>query len=139
MDKREGHWRVLVVWMTGALLVLIIMLAQQVGGAFQGDSKIAWGWFTTTVVASPGLLFGAYLAPAKGKPEMIERRVYLITVAISLVYLGLVLFTFGWFAVQAERRLVDILTETALFLGPVQGLVTLALGRFIGLAGKEGR
>lgn len=137
MDKRECQWRLLIVWLGGAFVILLIMVAQQMGDAFEDESKVAWGWFATTVLAAPGLLLGAYIAPASGQ-QRIERRMYLMTLAISLVYLGLVLFTFGWFAFQAKRRLVDILSESTLFLGPVQGLVTLALGRFIGVAATEG-
>jgi hypothetical protein len=121
------------VWFLGAGIVFILILFQTLFGKFSGQQEKAWGWFLPTVMPTLSLMIGVLVADAKQEPAKDERKIdpflFKLSMRLSISYFVVVLLTI---LVQpfTEMLILDLLEQSNLWLGPMQGLVAASLGAF---------
>ena len=133
MDKRRAEWLLLMTWGVGAIVVFVVLLIQHMGGAFGSDASRAWGWYTATALPALSLLTGSFIADG-GRNEQIDKAAFKFVLAVSLFYLVILVLASMRYAFQSSHTALDVLADSSVFLGPVQGLVSLSLGRLFGAA-----
>jgi hypothetical protein len=121
------------IWFVGSLLIFVVVLMQTLGGKYGDEIERAWSWFLPTVMPMLGLIVGAvtYEAVRPQTTATVDRFVFRTSVWFSLFYLLLVLLTL---ILQPLTRMtpLKLMNISNLWLGPVQGLVGVALGVFFG-------
>lgn len=130
IPKQDVIWRLLLLWLIGAGAILGVMVIQLIGGAI-ADPASAFGWFGTVVLPAPTLLVGALFAPA-GQSGSVDRRAWIVAMIVSTFHLLLVAAAFVWFALQSDRPMADIMSDSNHVLALTQGLLTFMLGRLAG-------
>lgn len=123
--------RLAAIWLPACALLSLLLVGQSVFGKYGDESGKAWGWFLPTVLPTLSLIVGAvaYSAKQPDTPDTVDEFAYRLSLGLSIFYLLLVA------AVPVVQplsglppfRLMEI---SSLWLGPVQGLVGLALGVF---------
>jgi hypothetical protein len=131
MDKRQSEWRLLVLWCVGAVIVFVVLLIQHLNNTVGSDASRAWGWFTAAVVPTPMLLLGSFMSDAPTTSQ-IDPRAFRIVLTLSILYICLLVVASTRFMFQSASKAVDLLSDSALFLGPVQAAASLAFGRLFG-------
>lgn len=123
--------RLAAVWFLGSGIVFVLILIQTLAGKYGSGAEAAWGWLMPAILPTLSLIVGAtaYHASRPKRDLTVSRLAYRVALGLSVFYLLLLLATL----------LVDPLTPTTplqlmelsrFWLGPVQGLVGLALGAF---------
>jgi hypothetical protein len=143
------------IWMTGFLIPFGILSLQTIKGSFWGGKESeAWALFTPMILPTIGLIIGVLIADANNpvvEDREVKRTIFYVTVALSVLYLGLVIAIFGALptmaanatdvtatvtdatgkdAAKATSGLLDAFKRSGLMLGAIQGLVTTTLGVF---------
>ena len=121
------------IWVVGFLLPFLLLIIMTNNNTLQ-DTTGAWGWFLPTMLPTISLIVAVFVSDAI-KPDSPERRVsgFVLGLAcvFSLLYIGLVL----WVAIDiplstSPAKLTELLKNSNLYLGPIQGLLTAILGFF---------
>lgn len=121
-----------VVWLFGAGVIFLLMLAQTVGGKYGNQSQRAWAWFLPTVVPTLSLILGAIVYAArdpKTEGQTVDKSVYRIAYGLSAFYLAAVLSTLLLQPLSGMQPL-EFITGANVWLSAVQGIVGVALGAF---------
>jgi hypothetical protein len=123
--------RLAILWLAGAAVIFILMLAQTVGGKYGGQTQRAWGWFMPTVVPTLSVILSAiaYSATNPTGDQTVEARAFAMTFWVSGFYLLVVLATL-LLQPLSDYSPLEFLNSANLWLGPLQGLVGIALGTF---------
>lgn len=116
------------IWLIGAAVVFFVVLAMSVVPDDPDFTSKLWAWFLPTVTPTLSLIVGVLVLDATGKGR-VAREVdpFLLDFAawLSLFYLALVGATL--LLTPFSPRLLD---SSQLWLAPLQGLVSAALGAF---------
>lgn len=125
----QGQWRLAYIWLAGAAISLVLLLTQTMGQKFGDQYDKAWSWFLTTVVPILTLMIGALVYQARsGDDATVDRRMFLLSAALSSFYLVLVfgvLISTAFTSAPLER-----MTQAQLWLSPTHALTSSALGAF---------
>jgi hypothetical protein len=127
--------RLAMIWLAGGGVIFLLMLAQTVSGKYGGQTTRAWGWFIPIIVPTLSLIvsaiaYSAATRPADGQEEQtVQTRAYRITFGLSCFYLIVVLSTLLLEPLSGQSPL-EFITQSNLWIGPLQGLVGIALGAF---------
>ena len=129
-----GKRRLFKLWGVGAALLFVLFLVMSVGGPLQGDPLKAWSWFLPSCFPTLLLMVGVYVAEANQPPaedRQIDSFVFSIAVWMSAAFLALILATLLYLPFgAAPDKSMAYLERANLWLAPVQGLATAALGAF---------
>jgi hypothetical protein len=120
------------VWLIGGGLIFVLVLAQTLGGKYAGQVEKAWSWLIPTIVPTLLLIVGAVAYEARQparKGATVDGLAFSVTCGLSLFYLVLVIVTVLVQPFTAMTPL-ELMSVSHLWLGPVQGLVSIALGVF---------
>jgi hypothetical protein len=104
---------------------------QTVFGRFPNPED-AWSWFLPTVIPTLTLMIGGFVADAQRITEdnrSIGITIYRLTITMSIFYFFVVLMTICSIPFTVLSP-VELLRKSNLWLVPLQGLVTAALGAF---------
>jgi hypothetical protein len=113
-------------------VVALILFVQQIRNYYGDDIELAWSWFSTNFVPTLSLMV-AVLVSAQHETDatrrMVDRSFYWTTLAVSSVFLLLLLATV---LVQpiAVRSPLELMQGSTWYLTPFQGLATGMLGAF---------
>ena len=143
------------IWLIGFLIPFGILSLQTIQGSFWGGKESeAWALFTPMILPTVGLIIGVLVADAMNptvEDKKVNGAIFWVTLALSLLYLGLVISIFlalpGMAANAADvtqaadaankdtakaatSGLLDAFKRSGLMLGAIQGLVTTTLGVF---------
>ena len=123
--------RLAVLWLAGSAVIFMLMLAQTVSGKYGGQTQRAWGWFMPTVVPTLSVILSAiaYGATKAAEDQTVEERAYRMTFWMSAFYLLTLLATL-LLQPLSDLRPLEFMSNANLWLGPLQGLVGIALGTF---------
>jgi hypothetical protein len=130
LAKCQG--RLAIVWFGGCALLLILMILNSIIGTYGDNPKDAWGWFLPTVLPSLSLMAGALMYDAQTRSRgnlKVDKLLFGITLSMSSLYLFLVLCSILLYG-PAAKDPVKLMTDSNLWLGPLQGLVTATVGFF---------
>ncbi len=133
--------RLAVLWFSGAGIIFIVMLFQTILGRYGTNISEAWGWFLPTIMPTLSLIIGVLAMDALGngvKILTVDRFFFRLSFILSLAYLVVVSFTI---LMQPFSPLsaVELMTQSNLWLGPFQGLVSASLGAVFIKGAKESR
>ena len=125
--------RIATAWLLGSGLIYLLVLTQTLFGYYGSDAEAAWSWILPITLPNLSLIIGVMVAGArkgqKGRNEQVSEFVYRLALGLTLFYLAVVLLTL---LVQpiVDIEPPDLMKQSNLWLAPLQGLVTAALGAF---------
>ena len=132
-----ARWRLALIWFPSCGLLFFLLVLQSLGGAFEGDLQRAWGWALPNFLPTLSLMLSVFAADAlhKTESEIRVRKTFLtLSVWLSIFYLVTLLFTVLsqpivlFYNPDAAFSRIEMLETSNLWLGPLQGLVVVALG-----------
>ncbi len=121
-----------VLWFTGSGFIFFILLFQTFFQRYGKTVSEAWGWFLPTIMPTLSLIVGVLVMDASGKGtkiQTVDRFFFRLSFSLSFVYLLVVTLTI---LIQPFSKLspLELMKQSNLWLGPLQGLVTASLGVF---------
>jgi hypothetical protein len=127
------------VWFVGTALIVFLQVAQSIMGRFGNNVSDAWGWLLPNLVPTSSLIVTVLVLDARGETN--DRRaadpfLYRLTLSLCVGYLLLVLATILGQPLTSIPVLAAM-KQSNLWLGPVQGLASGALGAFFIQAKRE--
>lgn len=122
--------RLAALWLIAAAMLFLLLIAQSLLGHFEDKSQKVWSWALPTIMPTLTLMISALGADAlkPDEPQLSVRRGFFhLAFLTSIFYLFLVT---ACLLVEplTPLNLLDLLQTSNLWLGPLQGLVTAALG-----------
>jgi hypothetical protein len=117
-------------WLTGAGLILVIVVVQSLLGHYGNDAQEALGWLLPTLMPTVSMIATVLTYTAlepKVLDAVVRKAFFNIALYLSGFYLFLILLTI---AIQpfAPSGPLQLMRLSNLWLGPVQGVVASALG-----------
>ena len=127
----QCQWRLTYVWMIGVGVSFALLLAQTFTGKFGDQSPRAWSWFLPAVLPTLTLIVGSlvYQSRSASPGATADPRLYRLSSGLSAIYLILVLFVLLSAAFPGPAP-IERMTQSQIWVSPVQALVTSALGAF---------
>lgn len=124
--------QLMLVWVIGGLLLLFVAWLQIAFGHYGDHGSDVIEWFLPTVTPTLSLVGGVWANNALRKPkstQKVDKGTYRIVLIISIFYLT---FIASVFAIQPmiARPPIDIVRDSSLILGPLQGIVCAFIGIF---------
>lgn len=139
LDMESCRRRLAILWFSAAFLIFAVVLGVTLAGYYDDDSELAWAWFLPSIMPTLSLIVGVLVAEARqpARPhQLVTRLLYTLSFRLSAFYLLLVAVTFLAQPVATISPL-DLLDLSHIWLGPVQGLVSLSLGAFFVQTGGD--
>jgi hypothetical protein len=125
--------RLAVIWLSGAGLILAVMIVGSLNGLFDKSTQAVWEWLLPTIMPTVGSIVSTLAATAllenSSKGEV--RRSFALTAEVlSIFYLLIILgsIVFKQSISNDTVQWVEKLHMSNLWLGPLQGVVASALG-----------
>lgn len=123
--------RLATVWLSGAGLLIILLMLQTMRGIYGDKPQEVWAWLLPTFMPTLLLIVGAIVKKARqdsGQEVTVDHFMYALSLYLSIAYFIMLFLT--WFLSNFAVHQVDQLKLSNLWLSPTQGLVSLALGAF---------
>jgi hypothetical protein len=128
-------------WFPAGGLLLLILIGQSLGGAYGTELETVWGWALPNFLPTLALMVSVFAAnallPYDAEVVMVRNDFFALAWWLSVFYLFVLLLSvlvqpFMQFlgfagAVGVEER-IQVLQISNFWLGPIQGVVALALG-----------
>lgn len=132
LPMRRCKRRLASVWFVLAGLIFLLLVIQSVMGHYGARATDAWGWFLPNVMPTLSLIVGVLVLDQLGggvKTRTADAFLYRLALWLSCAYLLLILLSI---LIQPFAPLppLDLMQQSNLWLGPLQGLVAGALGAF---------
>jgi hypothetical protein len=133
MGLDAARSRLALVWLTGASLVLLILVLQSLFGKYGDKVQEAWGWLLPTLMPTLGMII-AVLGYSALDPNLsaavVRRAFFQVAFWLSSFYLLLISLTLLLqpFVGADVDKAIGMMRMSNLWLGPIQGLVASALG-----------
>ena len=122
--------RLATIWLGSAGAIFLLLVVQTFSGHFEDKSQDVWSWMLPTIMPTLTLMvtvLGADALKAEGPDMVVKSGFFRLALIMSVFYLFLVVCTL-LVEPLTSIRLPDLLKLSNLWLGPLQGLVTSALG-----------
>jgi hypothetical protein len=132
LPMRRCKRRLATVWFALAGLIFLVLVLQSVMGHYGQQATDAWGWFLPNVMPTLSLIVGVLVLDQLGggvKTRTADAFLYRLAFWLSCAYLLLILLSI---LIQPFAPLapLELMQQSNLWLGPLQGLVAGALGAF---------
>jgi hypothetical protein len=124
--------RLAILWFFGAGFLFFLLLLQTMRGVWGDKAGEVWSWLLPTFMPTLLLIVGALVNKARlqnSQEVTVDRFMYLISFYLSIAYFAAVIVTFCLSQFSAQSPLTQLKISN-LYLTPIQGLVSLALGAF---------
>jgi hypothetical protein len=124
--------RLATVWFALGGVIFLLLVIQTVMGYYGQRATDAWGWFLPNVMPTLSLIVGVLVLDQMGagvKTRTADAFLYRLALGLSCAYLLLILLSI---LVQPFAPLppLELMQQSNLWLGPLQGLVAGTLGAF---------
>ena len=127
----------LTLWMTGFVVITILLLVQtskpyEEGGDLIDWTVDAWRWFLPTIIPIITIIFGALFHDIfRGQEKiMVEKLPYKAALIISTIYLLLLLYVVSIDGMHPGLKPPERLETFTIPVTMLQGLVGIAIGAF---------
>jgi hypothetical protein len=131
----KGRNQLLLVWLIGAIVpVMTLAAVTLITSRFTGSENQIWGWVSPLIFPNATMMLGvvgaAALLPADPDEKTVSTFFLKTSVGLSIAFLFLVTMTIFMQAMPfaSNTKPIDFFSKTNLFLVPVQGLATAAIG-----------
>jgi hypothetical protein len=141
ISMRTCKKRLAVLWFVGGLLLFLLLVFQSIFGKYGTEVDAAWSWFLPTIMPTLSLMLGVLILDATttgGTDKLIEQFMFYMAFGLSLVYLVLV-GVIPLVQPFTGSSPLDLMNQSSIWLGPLQGLVAAALGAFFVKGERGGR
>jgi len=138
MTLERARWRLAVIWFPGAAILFVTLVLQSMGGAYGKDLQRVWGWALPNFLPTLALMVSVFAAdalkPNAGKPLLVRRNFCTLSMWLSIFYLLMLLLTvfaqpfIRTYVGDTTTDRVEMLESSSIWLGPLQGVVVIALG-----------
>ena len=130
IDVADAQGRLGMLWLCGAAMIGLLLFVQTVTGKYGGQTARAWGWFFPTVIPTLTVIVTSWLEGRTRKTsKAVDTSVFNLAFGLSFAYIALVALTLLAQPFSTSPPL-EFITSSSLWLGPVQGLVGIGVGRF---------
>lgn len=127
--------RLAVVWFAGGGFLFFLVFLQSTLGAYGDNVADAWGWLMPSIMPTLSLMIAVFVTDMLDKRTQTQHNTgadaffFRLTFYLSIAYLVVVLLTL---LLQPFATLppTELLKQSHLWMGPLQGLVTASLGAF---------
>ncbi|HEY5746644.1 MAG TPA: hypothetical protein VIU12_11245 [Chryseolinea sp.] len=135
MDITTGKKRIAILWLGFAAILFAILLVFTANQRFDSHNNEAWGWYSQNIVPSLFLIVTVLVKSAKATADTteIDPFYFKLSFILSLFYLLLLMGVLVYSPMphgDGGPSPIQFLTQSNLFLGIVQGIVTSCLGIF---------
>jgi hypothetical protein len=119
-------------WFSTAAILFLLVILQTIFGKYGANAKDAWGWLLSQIMPTLSLIIGVLVIDALDKGPTTngaDRFLFRLTFGLSVFYLLMVLLPI---IIQPFTELgpLELLTQSTLWLAPLQGLVSASLAAF---------
>ncbi|MEI6847265.1 MAG: hypothetical protein WCK32_04385 [Chlorobiaceae bacterium] len=141
VEVQECKKRLLVIWLVGAAVLSVVLIGQSMSGAYIDAANVdlagdAWGWFLPNVMPTLSLMIGVVVkdvGAVSDEKKVVDTFIYRLNLWLSVAYFLVLMSSVFLQPVFGQDVFpLEFLKKSNLWLGPMQGLVTLALGVFFG-------
>lgn len=132
--------RLAVLWFSFGLALFVLLVLQSISGKFGPKVEEAWAWFLPTLMPTLSLIVGVLvldITSPKQRDKRVDPFLFRLAFGLSAIYLVLVAFI-PLLQPFTGIPTVDLMKRSNLWLGPLQGVVTAALGAFFVKGAREG-
>lgn len=119
-------------WFTGGAIIIVLMFLQTVFGKFEDQSNDAWSWILSNLMPSLSLILSTFLSDinaTKRNTRRVDSFYYYLALGISIFYLLLLLMLIA-LEPLTDHTILELMHDSGIYLGPLQGLATAAMGMF---------
>jgi hypothetical protein len=131
MEVSDAQQRLACLWLCGGAISAVILIIQSIAGYYGDKFSDAWSWLLPYVLPTLTLIISAVVADAREKTSdrTVDLFAYRSTFWLSVFYLLCldVSLLAGNFTPYGPLQLMKM---SVLWLGPLQGLIGIALGVF---------
>lgn len=148
LPLQRAQRRLATVWLVSAAATSLLLIAQtQIGNVYADRTAAVWQWYLPSTFPTLALVIGVLVNAEINPParrQALRRRVstffYRVALVASAFYLALILLhpALTAFRHGAVAKLA-LLEASGIYLGPIQGLVSAALGVFFLSADEDHR
>ena len=119
------------VWFAAAGLLLVLVLLQSLLGHYGAHVREAWSWLLPTIMPTLALIIGVLTADLRaGRDDPpVDPFLYRLALGASVFYLLVVALTIFVQPLVAQAP-TELMSMSNLWLAPLQGLVSAAIGAF---------
>ena len=132
MTIEQCRKRLAIVWFVVSGLLFLLLILQTISGKYADKVNEAWGWFLPTIMPSLSLIAAAWVSDVSqttaGSQEA-NSFLYKLALCVSGFYLLAVFLALIGNIFSATPPL-ELMRQSNLFLGPIQGLVAGIIGVF---------
>lgn len=143
-----ARWNLAWIWFSGCAVVVAILIAQTVAGAYGSQTQGAFSWALPNFLPTLALMLSVVAQDAlrqyePGKEMTVRASFFKLARALSVFYIFVLSLSillqpfFADGAITDGSSRVAALQVTNLWLGPLQGLVVAALGTLFFLKQDE--
>ena len=131
----DAKKRLALLWFPASGALFLLVMLQTAFGHYGDHWRDAWSWLLPTIVPSLSLMVAVFSMDLRGNSDtdrQVERFGFSLCFWISVFYFGTVALTIllGPMAEQFGTSSLDLMTESQLWLAPLQGIVSGVLGWF---------
>ncbi len=124
--------RLATLWLIASGIAFLLLVLQTIFGKYDGQTDVAWGWLLPSVMPTLSLIVGVLVVDSKSErsaQRTADRFMFRVAFGLSTAYL-LVVLTIILAQPLTQLPALELMRESNLYLGPLQGLVAAALGAF---------
>ena len=133
MSMYSAKKRLAMVWLGGASFLFLVLVVQSLFNHYGDRVDQAWGGLLPTIMPTLALIVAVYAAEARGratsKSGPVDRFTFQLALGLSAFYLLVVSAT-----ILVEpfvmRSSIELMQQSNLYLGPLQGVVSAVIGIF---------
>lgn len=133
----QARWRLALIWFPACGLLFLLLVIQSMGGAYGDDLPRAWGWALPNFVPTLSLMISVFAGGAlvtQSTKVRVRRNFLALSMSVSIFYLVILFLSvlaqpvIPLFNTTTTMSRIEMLETSNLWLGPLQGLVVIALG-----------
>jgi hypothetical protein len=131
-DFHKGRRQLAVLWLIFILVIYVFLFIQTLNGKYGSSVNEIWAWGLQNTLPTASLIVGAFVVSAFEKEEntkLVNTFIFRLSYGVSLFYL-ILLLSILLFQPVSGRTLFELTKESGLYLAPIQGLATAAIGVF---------
>jgi hypothetical protein len=128
ISMAESKKRLAKIWFGCAGFLFVLFFFQQIGGKYGKNADDAWSWLLPNIIPTLSLIIGILIKDASSTKSNItvDRFLFRLSCGLSICYIVMIILM----VLLNPTNPLEMMRQSKLFLGPLQGLVSATLGAF---------